>query len=449
MKEQGSFILDIKRLGINGEGIGYYNRKTIFVENAIPGEGHNIELIKEEEKMAFGKSIEIKHRSPDRVEPICPYYDVCGGCNTSHIRLERMLELKRESLIEALNRYSGLNPRSFEIRSTVPSPKAFSYRNRSQLLVQQKDGKFFVGMLKPNSNQPVLIENCLVQNDFINQINQQVLKFADELEIPAYIAKFNRGVLRYLVVRTNENNEALVCFICAEKNAKIKELAKKTMQIQGVVSVYESFNSSKKSNTFFEDEPKLLEGKPYIVEKLDKISYRIYPDTFFQLNTLQAKQMFDIVLKECKLSRKETILDAYCGVGAISLYLSKMAKKVIGVEYNKNAVEAAKENAIDNKINNVEFLQGDAAKLILSILEKQTIDVLVVDPPRTGLPEEFINAVLQSNIKRVIYVSCNPATLAKNLKELSLNYKVNSMTPLDMFPQTALTECVASMTRVK
>ncbi len=449
MNEKDNFILDIKRLGINGEGIGFYNRTAIFVNNAIPGEGHNIEIIKKDNKMAFGKTIEIKRISKDRINPSCPYYEECGGCNVSHISYERMLSLKKEAIVEALNRYTSLNPRAFEIRDTVASDDIFNYRNRSQLNIKSIDSKYSVCMLKPNTNHIVPINNCLVQKKKINEINNAVVKLAEEMGISCYIAKYSRGVLRYLITRVNEQNEALVCLVCGEKNSKIKELAKKIIQIEGVKGVYEAFNSSKKEIGFFDEEPVLLEGQPYIIEKLGKISYQIYPNTFFQLNTKQAQKMMEIVLKNCKLSFKERVLDAYCGVGAIGLYLAKMAKEVVGIEYNKDAVIAANENAKLNKIKNAKFLQGDATLLLPQLLKEESFDVLVVDPPRTGLTTEFINEVNNAKINRLIYVSCNPATLAKDLEKLSSVYKINSITPIDMFPQTALTEAVVTLTLKK
>ncbi|MDE7264006.1 MAG: 23S rRNA (uracil(1939)-C(5))-methyltransferase RlmD [Anaeroplasmataceae bacterium] len=449
MKEKDNFILDIKRLGINGEGIGFYNRMVVFVENAIPGEGHNVEVVKLDNKMAFAKTLDIKHISKARVIPSCPYYNDCGGCNVSHIAYEKMLEFKRESIIEAISRYTTLNPKSFEIRKTIASEEIFHYRNRSQLAVKTIDGKYSVCMLKPNSNLIVPIEDCLVQKEKINAVNFKILKFAEELDISCYISKFGRGVLRYLVTRGNEKNEVLVCLICGEKSNKIRELAKKVITIDGVIGVYESFNDAKKEIGFFGTDPVLLEGKPFIIEKLGKISYQIYPNTFFQLNTKQAKNMMDIILKACKLSFKERILDAYCGVGAIGLYLAHMAKEVVGIEYNKDAVLAANENAKLNNIKNARFLQGDAAQLLPKLLEEETFDVVVVDPPRTGLEKGFIDAIIEAKIKRIIYVSCNPATLAKDLEILSKVYSVNSITPLDMFPQTALTETITTLVRVE
>lgn len=451
MKEKDNFILDIKRLGINGEGIGFYNRLAVFVPNAIPGEGHVVTVEKVENKMAFAKSEEIKTKSPHRVEPSCPYYDECGGCNTLHIAYDEMLKFKKEAITEALSRYTKINYRQFEIKPTVSSDKIFGYRNRSQLAVRKDmDFKYSVTMLKEKSNQAINIKECKVQDPNINRINQEVLKLADELEIPPYVVKYNRGGLRYLVTRVNTKGEALVCIICAEKNSKIKELAKRVINISGVKSVYESFNNSKKENTFFGDEINHLEGDKFIVETIGKIKYRIYPNTFFQLNTLQAEKMYDLILKGCKLSRKERVLDAYCGVGTIGLYLAHMAKEVVGIEYNKDSVVAANENAKINNIKNANFLQGDAKELLPKMLKDgQVFDVLVVDPPRTGLGEEFINTILETEIPRIVYASCNPATLAKDLELLTKKYKINYMVPLDMFPQTALTECVCTLTLSK
>ena len=449
MKTSDNFILDIKRLGINGEGIGFYNRKAVFVEDAIPGEGHSVEIIKEQEKMCFAKSIEVKHKSPSRVTPSCPYYKECGGCNVSHIAYEKMLEFKKESVVEAISRYTHLNPRSFEIRNTVASDEIFHYRNRSQLQVVTKDDHLEVAMLKPNSNFTVPIQDCLVQKQRINELNRAILSFAEELNISSYIPKFSRGILRYILIRVNEVNEALVCFVCGEKSSKIKELAKRTITLEGVKGVYESLNTSKKDVGFIGTNPVLLEGEPYIIEKLGKLSYKLYPNTFFQLNTKQTHKMMELILKACKLSFKERVLDAYSGVGAIGLYLAHMAKEVVGIEYNADAVEAANDNAKLNHIQNAKFLQGDAALLFPKLLEEKTFDVVVVDPPRTGLEDEFIQALLNAKVKRVVYVSCNPATLAKDLEKLSIAYQVNSITPLDMFPQTALTESVVQLTHIE
>lgn len=442
MKENDQFILDIKRLGINGEGIGFYNKLAVFVEGAIPGEGHEISITKCDNKMAFAKSLNIKKASPARKEAECEYYSSCGGCSVMHIKYDDMLKYKRDLVIEALNRYTRLNTRSFEIKQTVPSDNIYGYRNKSQLPVKKFENTN-VCMIKAKTNDLVPVKECMVTSPIINRLNSQIMEIVDELGISSYLYKFHRGVLKYLVIRVNKNDEALVCLVCYERNNKIKELAKRIMTLEGVKGVYENFNDSKKQGVIFGNVTNHLEGDKYIIETLGKTKYQIYPTTFFQLNSYQAEKMYDIVLKAAKLSFKETIMDAYCGVGSIGLYLAKMAKEVIGIEYNKDSVSAAEENAKLNNITNAKFYQGDATQLLPKMIKDgKNFDIIVCDPPRVGLGNDFIQAILKSNVKKIIYVSCNPATLAKDLEILREKYDIKSITPIDMFPQTPLVETV-------
>lgn len=447
IKVDDNFILDIKRLGINGEGIGFYNHVAIFVDGAIPGEGHNVTVTKVLDKMAFAKTVEIKHVSLDRKIPECSYYNECGGCNTMHISQSKMAELKRDILIESINRYTKINTKKFEIKPTVTSNQ-FEYRNRSQLQVVKNINGSSVAMTKANSNIAVSIDNCLVQKNVINELNNKICKLIDKLNVSIFSYKNNKGIIRYITIRVNKKGEALVCLVCYEKSDKVNELAKEVIKIDNVIGVYKSFNNNLDSGAeIVGHDIELLEGKACIVETLGKIKYQIYPNTFFQLNSEQAEAMYDIVLKSCKLSFKERVLDAYCGVGSIGLYLAHNAKEVIGIEYNKDSVIAATENAKLNKINNAKFMQGNAHELLPKLIKDGvTFDCIVVDPPRTGLDDKFINAILESNVKRLIYVSCNPSTLAKNLGRLIEKYNINSITPIDMFPNTALIESVSVLT---
>ncbi len=449
MREKDKFILDIKRLGINGEGIGYYNKLAIFVNDAIPGEGVDIEITKVEKNMAFGKVLDYKKKSPNRVEPLCPYFKDCGGCNVLHINYEEMLKLKRDLVIESIQRYTKINYKTFEIRPTQASPKPTNYRNKSQVPVRRNiDGNYETCMIKAKSNELISVSDCLVNDEIINRLNKEILKIADELEIPPYLPKYNRGVLRYLAIRVNKKGEAMVCFICYEKNEKIKELAKKVINLENVISVYENFNTGTKATELYGEVTNLLEGKEFLIEQIGNIKYQLTPKTFFQLNTLQAENMFNAVLKACKLSKKERVLDAYCGVGAIGLYLAKMAREVVGIESNPDSIKAAIANAKLNKINNAKFIEGDATALLPEMVENgEVFDILVADPPRTGLGNDFINAIIKSNVKRFIYVSCNPSTLAKDLEQLKNNYKINSITPFDMFPGSVHVETVCCLSR--
>lgn len=450
MKIGDEFILDIKRLGINGEGIGYYNRLAVFVNNALPKEAHKVRVTRVEDKMAFAESLEIIHKSDSRVEPKCKHYNDCGGCSTMHINYDDMCRLKRDMVIEAISRYTKLNPRSFEIREMVKSDNIYNYRNRSILPVSMnKDHELQVCMIKTGTNHNVFIEDCLVHEKLINEINEKILYFADELKISCYNPKIKKGILRFISIRVNEKEEAMVTFVCFEKSDLVKELAKKVISIPEVKSVYQNFNPSLKQGNIFSKQSELLEGEDHLMMSLGNIQYKTYPTTFFQLNTNQARKMNELVLKACKLSLKETVVDAYCGVGSISLFLAKMAKKVIGIEYDEDAIELAKENAKLNKLKNTEFYSGDSAKVFGEIIGKENVDVLVVDPPRTGLDNAFIDKIMDSNIKKIIYVSCNPATLAKNLDVLSKKYNINSITPLDMFPFTSNIESITTLSLKK
>lgn len=443
IKVDDEFILDIKRIGINGEGIGFYNNLVIFVDNAIPGEGHLVKVTKVLDKMAYAKSLELKHYNEFRKEPECEYYDKCGGCSTMHIINSKMEELKRDLIIESLSKYTKINYRKFEIKPTI-SLNEFEYRNRSQLqLVKNRDGSS-VAMLMRDSNITISIDKCLIHNEVINRLNKEICKTIDKLNVSIYSYTEKNGILRYLTIRTNKKGEALICLVCYKFDDIIYTLSNEISKLDGVIGVYSSINNKFDSGQeIIGHDLKLLNGKEYIIEKLGNIKYRIYPNTFFQLNTDVANKMLEVILKASKLSFKETVLDAYCGVGAIGLYLAHNAKEVIGVEYNKDSVLAANENAKFNKINNAKFIQGDSKDLLLKLInDGVNIDVLVVDPPRTGLDDKFIDAILKTNIKRIIYVSCNPSTLAKNLERLKDSYNINSIVPFDMFPNTALVESV-------
>ena len=442
------FILDIKRIGINGEGIGFYNNKAVFVDGLIPGESANVKVTEVFDKMLKASTIEMKKKSEYRKEPLCPFYKECGGCNTMHITYDYMLKLKKDIVTEAITRYTKLNPRSFEIKDVIPSDWS-DYRNKSQLELVKKDNATSVSMLKANTNINIPITDCLVQKKLINKLNNAICKLIDDNNISVYDYKENKGILRYLIIRVNRMDEALVDLVTYDDDKVVDILASKINKLEGVKGVYKSNNRSLKSGSeIIGENLTFLEGKEYIIEKIGKISYKIYPNTFFQLNTPQAEKMAEIVLKACKLSFKERVLDAYSGIGLLGLYLAHNSKEVVGIEYNSQSVVSANENAKANKINNAKFYQGDSGELLLKLLnDGEYFDVIVVDPPRTGLDSKFIDAIIKSNAKRVIYVSCNPATLAKNLDVLSQYYNVNSITPMDFFPNTALVEAVCSLVK--
>ena len=441
--------VEIKRLGINGEGIGYYNRLAIFIPGGIPGERCDVEITSVSEKMAYAKIIDIKNVSKDRCEPKCKYYNRCGGCNTMHINYNKMGDFKRDRVIESITRYTDLNPRSFEVKKTVLMQNPYNYRYKASLPVRKFNDNATVGLYSVDGKEVIYIDGCMNQADQINNINKKILALMDKLNVVPYIEKYKRGEVKYIVTRVSHfNKEAQVTFVIGEKTPKIKELAKEVIKIDSVVSVFESFADGEGDSLIFGSDIKLLEGKKTILESIGKYKFELLPTAFFQLNPIQTEVLYEHVLKACKLSFKERVLDAYCGVGTIGIYLAHNAQEVIGIEYNKEAVENANNNAQLNKIKNAKFLQGDVVELLPHMIkEGNQFDVIVADPPRVGLGSELCEAILESGAKRFIYVSCNPATLAKDLNILTKKYNVNSIEPFDMFPNTSHVETICVLNR--
>ena len=440
------FFVDIKRVGINGEGIAFYNKMTIFIPQALPKENILVELTKVTPKYLEAKIAELKKPSPSRINVNCPYYNKCGGCNLMHLRYQDSGKVKRDILIEALNRYSKMNTRKFEIKDTILAKNEFGYRFKATLPLRQGEHGVVFGMYAPNSEKFIRVKECLIHNDLINKTASALCNILDSLEIKAYGPKTKEGFARYLIIRaSSDSGDLQVTYIMAKKPKNIEELGRLTLQVKGVKSVYYSINDVEENVDFFGTDVIYLAGEKYIYEQIGKYKYQLLPESFFQLNPIQGHTLFDTVKKVAKLKKTDTVVDAYCGVGAIGIYLANDVKEVIGIESNKSAVLNAKENAELNKLNNIRFIEGDAAKTIPYLCKHSDIDCLVVDPPRSGLDNQLLDSIMKSDIKKIIYVSCNPATLAKNLSILKDKYDVNQIIPIDMFPNTSHVEAICCL----
>lgn len=437
-------FLDIKRLGINGEGIGYYKKQAIFVDGALPKENVLVKITKVSKGYANAELLEIKTPSPIRTTPFCPYYTKCGGCSLQHIDYKASGDLKREIILESITRYTKLNPRSFEVKKTIVMDDPNNYRAKVNLPIRNGIHGAVFGLYAPNSEKFIRIKNCGVQSQEINEVMEEIVKAIDKLAITAYDGKTKKGHIRYVVVRvSNYSKEIQVTFILAKELKSINELALEIAKNKSIASVYYSVNNNTDDQAIFGKDIVKVYGKDSIVEKIGDYYYDLLPNSFFQLNPIQAKLLYDEVKKAAKLSMKENVLDAYCGVGSIGIYLAKWAKEVVGVESNKQAIVNAKENAKKNKLKNIRFIEGDATNVLPYLVKENFIpDVMVFDPPRTGLTDEIKKAILKSLPKRLVYVSCNPASLAKDLATLSESYQVKYIQPIDMFPFTAHVESV-------
>lgn len=440
-------FLDIKRIGINGEGIGYYKKLAVFVDGVLPKENVLVKITKVTKGYATAELLELKVPSKDRVEHFCPYYTKCGGCSLQHVSYEASGDIKREILMESITRYTKINPRSFEVKPTILMQNPKNYRAKVNLPAKNGMHGAVFGLYAPNSEKFIRIKGCDVQSEDINNLMDEVAKAMDKFAVKAFDPKNKKGSVRYLVARSSVySKEIQVTLIVTKEVPTMKELAEEIMKNKKVTSVYYSINTNLEDASIFGKEIIKVAGKDSIKEKIGDYYYNLLPNSFFQLNPVQAKVLYDEVKKASKLSFKENVLDAYCGVGSIGIYLAKWAKEVVGVESNKQAVLNAKENATMNKIKNIRFIEGNASNVLPYLVKDHFIpDVMVFDPPRTGMTPDIKEAINKCLPKRIVYVSCNPASLAKDLAELTLKYQVKYIQPIDMFPFTSHVESVCCL----
>ncbi|MDL2292855.1 23S rRNA (uracil(1939)-C(5))-methyltransferase RlmD [Acholeplasma sp. OttesenSCG-928-E16] len=432
--------IDIKKIGINGEGIGYYNKLAIFVDNALPNENIDVKITNIFENRAIGEVVEIKKESEDRVEPFCPKYHECGGCQLQHLKYEKTLKYKRDILIESLNKYYDKNLKQGLVKKVIKSPNIYNYRNKANLPVQFVRGKNQVGIYKRGTNHFVCLENCPIQMESLNEVLKTITSMMNKYKVDGYNPKTKKGFVKALSVRCNEDEtEIQVSFIMFKKSLYINQLSKELVRLdKRIKSVFVSYNEKPKEQSFFTEKIEKIYGEDTINIKMDNKQFKLKPDAFFQLNYLQANKFYNIIKDLSDLKGKETIIDAYAGAATISHYLAHKAKKIYAIELDKASVESGKISLFNNNIDNVNIIQGDFIKA-LSGLKKMDIDLMVFDPPRTGLEKNTLEKLKQYHINRIVYGSCNQVTLAKDLSDLE-DYQVMAILPLDMFPWTSLVE---------
>ncbi|SFI58198.1 23S rRNA (uracil(1939)-C(5))-methyltransferase RlmD [Thermoflavimicrobium dichotomicum] len=436
--------LSIRRLGINGEGVGYYQKQVVFVDGAIPGEIVVARITDIEKNFAKAKLIRIKKKSAYRTDPQCPVYDTCGGCQLQHMDYRFQRRLKRELVQEAFRKYTHLDEIPIEPMISMSEP--WTYRNKAQLPLQQIGNRVAMGMFSAKSHRLVQVDDCLVQHPLVNQVLSVTREIIEQLKISVYEERKHQGVIRHLVARIAFATEEVQLVLVTRTSSFPEEktlISMVTEQLPQVKSIVLNHNPHKTS-LIFGDRNRLLWGKEKITEKLGELTFLLSPRAFFQLNPVQTAKLYEEVRKLAKLTGSETIIDAYCGVGTIGLWLAKDAKKVLGMDTIPEAIEDARENAKINGIEHAEYFAGEAESLLPDWIQNGLQpDLVVVDPPRTGLGQPLIDTLLKVKIPRLIYVSCNPSTLAKDCHQLLQGgYELKRIVPLDMFPQTAHVESV-------
>ncbi|MBO8157107.1 MAG: 23S rRNA (uracil(1939)-C(5))-methyltransferase RlmD [Bacillaceae bacterium] len=439
----------IKKIGINGEGIGYFKRKTVFIPGALPGEEVIARVEKNQPNYIEAKLNRIRKRSKYRIEPPCPIYDQCGGCQLQHLRYDKQLEFKRDMILQALDRYMKKPVDPGLIKPAMGMDHPWGYRNKSQLQVGKKKGKTVAGLYQEGSHYLVDVTDCQVQHPDTNKVTKQVLQIIDDLNIPIYHERKREGFVRRIVVRTGfETGEIQLVIITADKHFPKKELFIREVKrrLPEVTSVLQNVNP-RKTSLIFGEETYLLAGKEYMEEKLGDISYDLSARAFFQLNPIQTKKLYNEVKILADLTGDEKVVDAYCGVGTIGLWLAEGVKELRGIEVIDEAVKDARRNAEKLGIQNAKYVTGKAEDWLYKWhKEGFKPDVVIVDPPRAGLDHRLVEALKKIRPKKLIYVSCNPSTLAKNLDALSSKFAIKSIQPIDMFPQTSHVESITLLT---
>ncbi len=431
--------LKIEKIGINGEGIGYYHRIPVFCDGALPEEIIDVKLPTTKEKYYRIKNYKVITPSPLRIKPLCPLQEKCGGCRLMHMDIQAQKKWKRELLVEALWKYGHV--KEHFIRDMKESDDAFYYRNACKLPIQELDGKIVSGMYQPNTNHFVPIETCIIHSKELESLRKEVLSVLNKHSIHAYNPKTKTG-LRYLVLRTLQ--EESQCTLVTGKDTFEETLIDDLMKIPTLVSLSQSIQTDKHAHEIFGKKIQTLAGKDTISFTINDISLELSADSFFQLNYEQASKLYAMAIQ--KIDPCDTLVEAYCGVGAMSLLANDKAKHIIGIEYVPNAIENAKRNASANN-RTIDFIVGDAAKQLKKICKERKVDTLLVDPPRSGLDDAFIQTVLENEIHKIIYISCNPATLGKNLKLLKHKYQVRTVIPFDLFPNTPQVESITVLER--
>lgn len=440
-------IITIKRLGINGEGIGYYKKKIIFIPGALPDEVVVAKIVKSYPHYLQGELVRIKEKSPDRVafpEGVDPEI---GGLELAHLSYEKQLEFKRNNMLESLRKYHPRNYAKYKVKKTIPAPDEWHYRNKAQYQIENVHGKTKLGLFAPNSHRLIDLPKMPTQSEDTQKTEREIKVLIEKLHVP--VANFRRHLpgVKTIVVRQSEaSKEIQVTLITiGHKIKNLIPLAKEIMKLDNVVSVYQNETEWQNPQVWGNKTEKLL-GKNQIMEEILGKKFALSPRAFFQLNPVQTVNLYSEALKYLDLTPDQTLIDAYSGVGTLGILAADRVKQVIGIETIPEAVKDAEHNVELNHIKNADYIQGSVEKVLPELKNSGvSIDALIVDPPRTGLAKKLIKTLLQVKPETFVYISCNPSTLAQDLVLLSEVYDVRVIQNVDMLPQTPRCEAITKL----
>lgn len=441
---------EIVDIGEGGVGIGKYNGFTVFVDGGLLGEVIDVKITKSKKKYAEGVISKIKKSSEYRVDRVCSMkYRNCGGCQIQELNYSKQLEIKTNQVKENIKRIGQLE--GIEILDTLGMKNPFRYRNKAQFPVRKENGKLKIGFYKKKSHDVIDMEKCVIQHEKNDEIISIIRKYIEDNNISIYDEKTNKGSLRHIVTKIGyTTGEVMIVLVSKDDkfnnlDALIDELSE---NIDGFKTLVININD-KKTNVILGDKNINKFGEGKIVDNIGELKFEISPLSFFQVNPIQTEVLYGKALEFANISENDSVFDIYCGIGTISLFLAKKAKKVIGIEIVPEAIEDAKINAKLNDIENVDFYVGKAEDVIEDLYSKsERADVVVVDPPRKGCDERVLNTIVRMSPERVVYVSCNPSTFARDIRFLNDNgFECVKVQPVDMFPHSTHVECVGLLVK--
>ncbi|MGN1327914.1 MAG: 23S rRNA (uracil(1939)-C(5))-methyltransferase RlmD [Clostridia bacterium] len=445
VEKNKKYIVDIIDNGFGGEGIAKIDGFTIFIPNAIKGEKCEILIVKVLSSQAYGKLIQIIEKSKNRVEVDCSTYKRCGGCELRHIKYESTLNLKREAVQSLINK--TLKTKVIA-EKTIGMSNPYNYRNKAQYPVGfDGEGKPAIGVFAQRTHTIIPIQKCMIQTEISQEIANTILEFIKEKNIPVYNEKNQTGLIRHIVIKVGKYTNQIMCILVLnnktfkEEKELVELLCRKYPNIKTIVKNI----NSKNTNVILGAENINLYGNGYIEDKLGEYTFKISPMSFYQVNPVQAEVLYNIAIEAAKLSKNDILFDLYCGIGTIGIFASKYVSKVYGIEIVPQAIQDAKENAEINNVHNAEFMVGDVEVAFDELINKKNIipTAIIVDPPRKGLDSKTIENILKIKPEKLVYISCNPATMVRDLAVMEEIYKIQKIQPVDMFPFTKHIECVS------
>ncbi|HII4457951.1 TPA: 23S rRNA (uracil(1939)-C(5))-methyltransferase RlmD [Clostridium perfringens] len=449
VEKNKEYIFDIISQGYEGEGIAKIDNKyPIFIEGALKGEKVKVRIVKVNKNFAYGKLMEVLEASEERVNPPCAIYKRCGGCKLQHASYKAQLDFKWDRVKDCVSKIGKLDPSIVKYPLGMENP--WRYRNKVQLPIGLINGEVKIGFFAPRSHDIIDMESCLIQDEIGDKVVKLTREWIEKFNIRPYNVDGEydeKGIVRHIMIRRGfTTNEVMVVLVTNGEKLPHKEEFVDLMvkNIPGIKSVIQNINS-KKTNVILGLESKTLWGEDTISDYIGDFRFNISPLSFFQVNPTQTEVLYGKALEYANLTGNEEVFDAYCGTGTITLFLSQKAKKVYGVEIIPQAIDNAWINAKENKVENVEFFVGESEVVIPDLINKGVkADVVVVDPPRKGCDKKLLDAITNIDAKKIVYVSCDPSTLGRDLQVLEENgYKTLEVQPVDMFSNTAHIENVA------